>query len=470
VHAHRLDASPLLRKLSLYVLLLGLLLLPLIIVPYVPTQTPAVHSKDWLSRCLCAFALPLSAAFFFRARRSLDLVDVAFGAFVASQVVSTILSGRFVFSFLENWHNVAWVVTGWVAWRLNPSVADYRKVAAIVGLVGVASALYGLLTYAGVNVLGWLYPFQFRTEEGGRNYIHSFFGNPEYFGGYAAPVLVLCASRCMQLTGSARSRIAWAGASFLLLAALGLSGSRGAFFGVLVGGALLVARQLPLLPNHARRLALQVIAAGFVVVALAVLVLSTSNPLNRRDMRLAQRFAEATDFRSASSRERLLFYVVTARAVTEHPVFGAGPGTYRLDFFPNFLKLEQSDPTAASEMMAIELRNRLAEHPHNDYLEYWYELGTVGIVALMFIIALSVVRFWSQPWRATFLDSATTELQVLNSGFFAACVCLLVNAASSFPLHMPARATLFWTLLGCFFASDRQLRQPRQTLPLHAEF
>ncbi|MGI8908403.1 MAG: O-antigen ligase family protein [Candidatus Sumerlaeaceae bacterium] len=439
---------------------LSLLVVPLAIIPYVPTQTPAAHSKDWVVRSLCSMAIMIVPFVGWRKLlRSWTLVDLAILGFVVCHVISALVSGRVAYCFLEHWQTIVWIGLGWLVYRLQPTVADLRKVTAVVAFAGAACALYGVLSYAGLDVLGWLYQFRFtKTEEGGRNYIHSFFGNPEYFGGYAAPVSLLCFSRCLQPQVSLRVRAAWVGASAMLLLALGLSGSRGAFLGVLIGGILLIARQLPTLGRHALKRVLLVLGIGMISGIALVVLFSTPNAINRRDMQLAQRFAEAVDLRSASIRERLFFYALTARAVNENPVWGAGPGTYRLDFFPNMLTLEQSDPNAATEMMAKELRNRLAEHPHNDYLEYWYELGTAGVAFLLLLISLVFARFFMNHWRTTQATVEDVHLQVLNAGMTAAIVCLLVNAAFSFPLHLPARGSLFWILTGCFFASDLAMR------------
>jgi O-antigen ligase len=377
--------------------------------------------------------------------------------FIVCHFVSAMLSGRAPYCLSENWQTWAWIAIGWLVYRIGPANNDMRKILAVVALAGVLCAVYGLLTYVGMDILRPLYPFVFAEE--GRNFVHSFFGNPEYFGGYAAPVAVLCFGRCLQSGARAVIRASWIMMTLLLVLALALSGTRGAFLGLFIGAALLVLRQLRSLTRAGLRRTVQVFAGAIAAAVAVAVIFSTPNPINQRDMRLIQRFAEAANLHSASIRERLLFFTLTSREIVEHPVFGAGPGTFRLDFFPNLAKFEDADPHAGVQAMALELQNRVAEHPHNDYLEYWYELGTVGIGFLFLLIALTLSRFFTQSWRSLPGSLETAELQMMNAGFFGAAICLVVNAAFSFPLHMAARGSLFWILLGCFFASDEMLRE-----------
>jgi O-antigen ligase len=332
--------------------------------------------------------------------------------------------------------------------------------------MGFLAALYGFLTYIGLDVLKSLYPFEFEAVQGGgRNYIHSFYGNPEYFGGVAAPTAILLLGLGLAPKASLIKRALWTAASAFIILVLLLSGSRGALFGFALGAAIVFFGQVQLLPSKLRRISWAALGAALLVVAAGLVIFSTPNPINRRDMRLAQRFTTIFETSSASTRERILFYTSTAMAIPQNPVFGYGPGTYRLEFFNNVKLLVDADPRAGTTMLLNALDRRLAEHTHNDYLEFWFEQGTIGIALLLLLIVHGGVRFLSSRaanWRQRETSTAA-PLTAINVTLFAATVTILVNAATSFPLHMPARGTLAWVLIGAFFASDRALSEARKS-------
>jgi len=442
---------------TLYLVILTMLLVvPLIIIPHVTTRNPAVNSKEFATCVLLpvVFGLALLLRHPRRLWARLTLAETAILGFVGTFIVSSLFSGRIRYCLQEYWFMWAWILAGLLLGRVVGSVRDLSKVAGVVGCAGVLASIYGVSKYVGVDFLRFLYSFDYIDT--GRNFVHSFFGNPEYFGGYAAPVVALCFSQALRANLRMPSRLLWGGSGLFVLAALALSGSRGAFLGLAVALAIILVVQIPMLPRVARKAAIRLILAGGGLAVIGAVILSTPNPLNRRDTQLIQRFQDILNPRSVSVRERLIFYSITAHAIGENPFFGAGPGTYRLEFFPSLLRLQDADPRAGALMVTNELQNRVAEHPHNDYLEYWHDLGTVGIAALLLVLASLLTQFVSGlQWRSVSTDPLTAELLVLRTGFFASAMCLFTNALFSFPLHMPARGTLTWALVGCFLAADR---------------
>lgn len=449
--------------------LLLLLCVPLALVPGVSTQSPSIHGKELMIRVLLA-VIGISVALSPQSWKGprLDLPQVGLLAFAAVQLLSSLFSGRALYSISESWHLWGAVILGLLVYRWRPSGEDCAKLVGTIAVAGALCALYGLLTYANLNPLGWLYDFDFRREEGGRNFIHSFFGNPEYFGGYAAPVAVLCVSRALARRQSLMLRGGWMGLGSVVLLALLLSGSRGAFLGFIVACLVVLVRQVPVLPVQFRRFAVSMLLLGAVGFMAFVAIFSTSNPLNRRDTRLLQRFGDVTNLQSASVRERAFFNALSARAALENPVIGSGLGTFRTDYFRNFQRLEREDNTAAVLRMAAELRNRVAEHAHNDYAEFLVTTGLAGMACLLLLISLLLLAIFKTP-----LGSPNPHLPAYFAGFAAAALCIFINAAFSFPLQMPARASLAWILFGAALACSKEvskispLEQPEEMALAH---
>jgi O-antigen ligase len=223
---------------------------------------------------------------------------------------------------------------------------------------------------------------------------------------------------------------------------------------------VLVARLWPSLPGAARRTMGWSLAGLAALMAAVFVVFSFPNPLNYRDMRLAQRFASVFDLTTPSMQERLFFFSVSGRMIAANPVFGDGPGTFRLNFYPAILDLQRADERAGVLLMTGELKGGVAEHAHCDYLEIWAETGTVGIASLLFAYSVAWVWFARTPLAAR--DDPDGEGAAVSLHFvacFAAAAAIFINAAFSFPLHLPVRASLAWVLTACFFASARRLRE-----------
>ncbi|MCX7017874.1 MAG: O-antigen ligase family protein [bacterium] len=490
------------RKFFYLLLLLTVALIPIVLIPRIPTMNPAIHSKELASRFLLAgMGFMVILLWRWQPRRRLDLPQIALLSIVAVNLMATFASQRAGYSFFGFWHLWGFTLLALAIYRYAPSMNECRKF--IIVIIGAAAivAIYGMSAYFGFNPLRTFYPFVFKTEEG-RNYIHSFLGNPEYFGGYMAPVAALAFSRFFRSGARAWQRLLWLIAVLFFLIALMLSGTRGATIGFAVAAVILLVREFPALPRRTRKwLGASLIALACATLA-AIMVFSFPNPLNRRNVRIAQRFADLFDVTTASVRERILFFSVAGRMIAANPLLGVGPGGFRLEFYPTVASLVQADSRAGVEMMAIDLQNRVAEHAHNDYLEIWCQTGTLGLAAFLFLISVGTAQFITtrRPALAGADDTGThakdhapgppgsdptdppapnkplaqmnagdaatscitqkmSELELCRTGFFAAAACIFINAAFSFPFHLPERASLAWTLVGFFFASNRALRE-----------
>lgn len=454
------------RKLFVLSLLTGLLLLPNFVIPRVGTQNPAIHSKELMSRFLVAW---LTGVFFlgcWRSRiRDLSFVEIGMLGFVVANLLSCIMSSHPIFCLGESWHLWGFALLAGAVALVNLNLKERQQIILVAVGAAIIAAAYGFCVYWGFDFLRPYYPFAYAKGDA-RNYVHSFLGNPEYFGSYMAAVGILAFGHILRPNSRWLERTGWTILCLFFLLAIVLSGTRSAFLAFAVGAGLMLKRTTALLSPSHRRYALLGLVGFLVLAATVVAVLSFPNPLNVRRMRLAQRFVQVFDLTSPSVRERILFYTISGRLIREYPVFGVGPGAFKLYFYPTVEKLVEEDPRAGFRRFAETLQGRIAEHAHNDYLEIWSETGSLGIGMFLFFIALLLVRYVrgtnsicaTMKW-GTAGSSNLAWLMFQRDLFFATLLAILMNSFFSFPLHLPVRAFLFWVCVGCFLAADRELQE-----------
>lgn len=110
----------------------------------------------------------------------------------------------------------------------------------------------------------------------------------------------------------------------------------------------------------------------------------------------------------SSARARIIIWNYTAERVLETPVLGVGTNSTRYidDARPEHEKLTPPGALAAAATRA---------HPHNVYLQIWYELGIIGAVAFA-ALGLSLL------WRASRLPSACVPFALVH---FAVCATVI---------------------------------------------
>jgi O-antigen ligase len=325
-------------------------------------------------------------------------------------------------------------------------------------LGGLICAAYGIGVMIGWDPLRSVYPFVYARDDA-RNFLHSFLGNPEYFGGYSAS-LSAAAAGWFLFSRSWWARLCGFAVSVVMAACVVLSGTRAALLVLLLVGLSLLICRWPTLPGLARRRILQAAAVLAVLGVLGIGVLSTENPLNPRGMRLAQRFLNLSDFNSASVKERMLFYAIAAETSGRNPWLGAGPGSYQLEFYPRLLDMDERDESGVIARLMYDLRNRVAEQAHSDWLQAWSEGGVLGGAAFALLGAALLVRFgcWIRD-RNRLVDTPLELGDALVAAGWAGATCLYLNSAFSFPLQMSARASLFYGFFAVFVAGQWMVRR-----------
>lgn len=346
-----------------------------------------------------------------------------------------------------------WIFFFWV-WLASgvarPETALERALPLAAAAGACVAALALIQAWAPAIAGRWL-PYAGRAgdERGG---LFSTIGNPEYLGGYLAAILCLSLS----LAFSARSR--WAKAALGAAAAgeglaMLMTEARGAWLGAGAGLAAALALRLRAAGEREgearaippRRLAV-IAAIAAASIASAVAVLSTPNPLNPRGANLVRRAKELADPRSESVRHRLAIAALGARMIAANPVLGAGPGRFSAEFYAEAERALADDPDSAmADYMAL-LAGRSPAHAHCDPLEFWIEMGFLGFAGFCALLGWGGALLWSGAQTSPAVRTAAVV-----------CAVLLMESLFSFPLRLPTRGALFWTLFALGAAAAREI-------------
>lgn len=307
------------------------------------------------------------------------------------------------------------------------------SVLAFIALVTVAALVALLQALLDPNLFG-LYTLQGRFGEVYR--LSSFLGDPNTFGAF----LVAAIPFALMATVTARPRrwrAAALGLSLLLLVALWISFSRGAWLAFLVGGgiaSLLIDRRV------------LVIGATLAALAFAIALLMPRDLLvpppdpnggggDRPDLvdSTLGRFGAVGEGRDL----RAQFVINAIPILLDHPAVGVGPGRYggaAADIFPT--------PVYAAYDTDQFFSNPAQRTVDNFWLHILVEGGVMGTVAL-------VAAVLAAAWPALLAARRTVgPRRILLAGIAGATATLAVNAVSTMTLEGNSVGYLFWFLLG----------------------
>jgi O-antigen ligase len=270
----------------------------------------------------------------------------------------------------------------------------------------------------------------FTTEFGGTEIVsgrlQGAFDSPNQLGSLGALMVPVAASLIFGLR-TLRWRVVSAGALILLLGALMLSLSRGAWIGTAVAALFLLARL-----REARRLlvlvSIPVAIIGFFVWSLA--------PANTEVKVVGER-AKAINALSPYD-HRAVIYREAFREIKENPLLGVGPGGFQV----------------ASTRVVSESATLSYVHAHNLYLNWAAEAGLPSLVIILgFAIALGFAARTASRGATSRGDPADRALVL---GISAALLSVLAQGAVDYVIPNPVVFIAVWTLVGALLVARRE--------------
>ncbi|MFC1857293.1 O-antigen ligase family protein [Thermodesulfobacteriota bacterium] len=279
-------------------------------------------------------------------------------------------------------------------------------------VMGIACFLcvFGLVKQSGANPFPWWeYP-----ELGVKDFrMASTYGNANHLAGYLEMAIPLLMGLWLREFRGPK-RFVMIGLALLFLTVLLFSLSRGGWIGAIVGlGFMSFALTYPKRFKKQKRLYL--LTAG-VLAALVIVIVNT--PVTERVTTLYEAETEP------SFGSRVEVWGGLLEMIWDHPLWGAGPGTFATIF------TQYQPPGYLSRFFM----------GHNDYLHFTSELG----IPLLAIVIWMMIIFYKTGFKK--LKNPSRLVRGTTAGAMAGVTAILVHSISDFNLHIPANALLF-TLL-----------------------
>jgi tetratricopeptide (TPR) repeat protein len=160
-----------------------------------------------------------------------------------------------------------------------------------------------------------------------------------------------------------------------------------------------------------------------------------------------ERVASTFDPGSDSLQLRWAFWEGTLRLIRDHIWTGVGVGNFALTFVPYRSPSIYRNPGVQ------------VEHPHNEYLHLWAELGPLGVLACLWLL-LRVVRLGRH-----LAGRAHVRREIL-AGVLGGLAAAAAYGNFFYIAHVPESAVNLAILLGILDGMDRGVVQPERARPL----
>ena len=253
----------------------------------------------------------------------------------------------------------------------------------------------------------------------------------------AALVLLAVSARQLKESGGRRqlAAVMVLGSSVVTVvtvAAMLRSGSRGGALFLLA--ALAVTFPLWLRPRRIRGRRWPAVVAALVLIAVVGGLSWTRLP------ELEEGFRDLIAVEGVDGNTRWDLWAGTVRSWERSPVVGSGLGSYRY-------VIGMDKPATGQSVL---------EQAHNDWLEWASSTGIVGVVALMFFVAGSVIGL--APWRVRRLRF---EFRYALAGIALALVATAIHEVIGFGLQSPLNRYLLATWIGMMWGLSGRVRNLR---------
>jgi tetratricopeptide (TPR) repeat protein len=160
-----------------------------------------------------------------------------------------------------------------------------------------------------------------------------------------------------------------------------------------------------------------------------------------------ERVASTFDPGSDSLQLRWAFWEGTVRLIRDHIWTGVGVGNFALAFVPYRSPFIYRNPGVQ------------VEHPHNEYLHLWAELGPLGVLACLWLV-IRVVRLGRH------LASCTHVRREVLAGVLGGLAAAAAYGNLFYVVQIPESAIIVAILLGMLDGMDRGVGQVERARPL----
>lgn len=376
----------------------------------------------WLRTAAIVIAALILASFIrgensFRALARDRRVSAAILLVVVVAVLATLVSTNRPLSLIGLGYSLSLVIV-FCAMYEGAGERSLRIAVTLGAFPGVLSAVIAV-----GQRLRWWSIFEFPEIVPARERVTALIGNPNDVGA----CLAVSAIAVIAFAMATRKPIAIA-VSALLLAGVFAADALTSMIAVIVSGLVMTW----LLPRRAA-------ATGMLAVLVVSLVAFTALPPLRGRIQTIAHAARVHDYDTLSS-HRVIAFVAAWNMFRDHPLLGAGPGTFKWHYLPYRLRAELRHPE-----YYLRIVQNLGE-AHNDHLQVLAEEGALGYATLLFSMFAAASRTWTSRNRRSETDERA------RFAYYAAlplAVCFAVLALAGFPLELPAVMTPLLFFIAC---------------------
>jgi len=360
---------------------------------------------------------------------------LAFCAFLAATIISTVLSLHPIISLLGSYerqqglHNIiAYLLVFIFIVVYFHSRQQLRRLIVVLNISAAVICLYGLMQAFGFDFLRW--------SESSALRIFSTFGQPNFFGHYLVFIIPFTIYSLIFISRRLLIRSLFLVLLISEIICLRFTYSRGAW--VAIAAAFFVSFIYCLWHFKKRLLALTLVGVTVFLIIFLSLPNVRSNIVSRLDYQnntsFLTRVASVLDFSAASSSNtRLKYWQASWQIFKEAPVyrklFGFGPDVQSSVFARKY----QPD-WAYSEQI-----NSFPDRAHNNFFDVLLQFGLIGLLSLLSLIFFCVVKLYK------ILRKDQGESYWLALAIITSLLAYTVNNFFSFSLT--AMSLLFFVLL-----------------------
>jgi len=342
-------------------------------------------------------------------------------------------------TFQEGMEILAYVILGFLIIKTVTQRVQIKRIFYVLLAMGIFEALYGLfeLYRANPRIL-------FYTKEINLHAVTGTFVNQNHFTGYMEMVIPLVIGLVIARMDVVfrkrvrlREKIALIGdkgfvlslvlLAFVMLMTVGLvlSRSRSAVFSLIV--MFLVFFHLSvfyfrggMVSRAGLRKFIQILFVFIIIFAVYAGIDATLERFSKENL---------------TGGQRPQYWANTWEMVTDYPVFGTGLGTFA-HVYP------------AYETIGL---YGFLWHAHNDYLEYFAEMGLLGGAFLLGGILILIILSFSR-WR----KEKSPWIKGVSMGCLVSLAVIAVHSFTDFNLHIPANMVLFTVIVAVVWVLNRK--------------
>jgi putative inorganic carbon (hco3(-)) transporter len=343
--------------------------------------------------------------------------NIALAGFMAVNLLGIFVARDF-YAFL----NTVYINFCYIAlfyFTLNYAAEDesnYKKIYAAIIIPAVIMAAYGLLQSAGIDFIPWQTNFSYRAA--------STLGNPNFLAGHM--VLVIPIAFAMIFTLKGINKIFMAAAAILLIAALIVTQTRGAYLAFIISAVVLFALLSVYDGENVKKY------RGILIITCAMLVAlgGTYFALNKN---AAERIKSIITMNDESAKIRLHLWENTLYMIKDNFLLGSGPGN-----FPYKYSYYQARALDISYFKDSDFYK--SGHAHNDYLQFMAEYGLPGAGFMFLVLGLFIY---------TGLRSMKKQAsnKYLTAGALAAVADIMAHGFFNFPFIIVPTTSVFYVLM-----------------------